>query len=136
MTKIALLLAAVVTLGFSSAASAAVTPTAKHQVRIAHVKVPITTKRTAHWIGTRKYVAHVKAPITPKTVHWIGSRKYVFVHGHKVWLSRQAQYNAKAHLTRHTYIIKQKPRQVQYTGKKHHASHGFVNKQKRTKVAS
>jgi hypothetical protein len=92
MSKTALILATVATLGLSSAAFADVaSPAVKHQLRTAHVKAPVTAKRTVHWIGTRTYVV---------------------VHGHKVWLSRQAHVTSKKHLANHVPVSKQKRTKV------------------------
>jgi hypothetical protein len=92
MSKTALVLATVATLGLCSAAFADVAaPTAKHQARIAHVKATVTPKRTVHSVGTSKYVV---------------------VHGHKVWLSRQAHVSSKKHLANHVPVSKQKRTKV------------------------
>jgi hypothetical protein len=92
MSKTALILATVATLGLSSAAFADVAaPAVKHQARATHVQAPVTPKRTVHWVGTRKYVV---------------------VHGHKVWLSRQAHVTSKKHIANHVPLSKQKRTKV------------------------
>jgi hypothetical protein len=92
MSKTALILATVATLGLSSASFAnAATPAVKHQALHVQVKAPVTPKRTVHWVGTRKYVV---------------------VHGHKVWLSRQAHVTSKKHLANHVPVSKQKRTKV------------------------
>jgi hypothetical protein len=92
MSKTILVLATVATLGFCSTAFADVArPAVKHQVRSAHIDAPVTPKRTVHWIGTKKYIV---------------------VHGHKVWLPRQARVTSKNHIASHVPGSKQKRTKV------------------------
>jgi hypothetical protein len=92
MGKTTLVLATVATLGLCSTAFADIArPAVKHQVRSAHIQAPVIPKRIVHWIGTRKYVV---------------------VHGHKVWLSRQAHVTSKNHIASHLPGSKQKRTKV------------------------
>jgi hypothetical protein len=92
MSKTALILATVATLGLSSATFAnAATPAVKHQGQHAQVKAPVTPKRTVHWVGTRKYVV---------------------VHGHKVWLSNPVHGKGNKRLASHVPGSKQKRAKV------------------------
>jgi hypothetical protein len=92
MTKPILVLAAVAALGFSSAAFADVAKSAvKHQLR-PHAR-PGQLHREADSSLDRR-------------------RKYVVVHGHKVWLSRQAHVISKKHLANHVPVSKQQRTKV------------------------